>query len=1037
MNETLDSADRQLPTGTVTFLFTDIEGSTNLAQNYPEAINSLLERHNAILRQAIEAHKGYVFRITGDAFASAFHTSRDAVTAALEAQRRFLHEAWHPTPIKVRMGIHTGAAQAGALMELGDGYGGYLTLTRVQRVMSAAHGGQVLLSSASAELARGQLPDEVTLRDMGEHRLKGLVNPERLWQVVVPDLVSEFPPLLSFNAIPNNLPAQPTALIGREAELGEIVKRLSSAEVRLLTLAGPGGIGKTRTSLQAAAELIDGFADGVYFVDLATIRDPESVPSAIAQILGLRMTSDRPLLDELKGQLREKTMLLLLDNFEQVTGAAAKVAELLRDCPRLKLLLTSREALHVRGEVIFPLSPLALPEADLKKLSLEQLTRYEAVRLFIERAQAVKPDFNVTDEDARVVAEICARVDGLPLAIELAAAWIRLFSPQALLDRLGNRLKLLRGGARDLPARQQTLRDAIDWSYELLDASEQRLFELLSVFSRGCTFEAVEAMASGIEHLNGRGVDIFDGLASLVDKSLIRQVDQKTGESRLVMLETIREYAGERLDDDPAFHAAAQRVHATYFAEFTQRQWERLTGSDRETALEELGADLENVRAAWRFWAENKDLEQLGKFIDSLWLLFDVRGWYHATVDLTTDLLDVLSAVPSTPELAQQEIVLRTSLARALLATKGFTPEVEAAYTRALELSQAAGEVSQLFPVLRGLFSFYTFRGEFEKGLPLGEQILDLAERYDDGNMRVEGHFVLGACHAFSGNVQLGLEHLEKGIAHIDPERRRSSRFRLGNYPGVTCYTTSALILWGLGYPDRALKLVNEAMDLVKKINHPYSLAYALFHTGFIHFWRREVELSLGCAQAVLEVAEKHKFQIWYAVGACLQGAGIASLGRVEEGLAQIQLGMGIYQGLKSPPIFWPLLRSLQAGVCGLVGRPEQGVALLDEAIAIPGLGYGRVLMVEFYRIKGDLLRALSPENPAEAALWYQRALETAREQGALMLELRAAMSLVRLRRDQGDAEQSRRLLSDVYARFTEGFTTVDLMEARDLLRQD
>jgi predicted ATPase len=935
------------------------------------------------------------------------------------------------------MGIHTGAAQAGALKDLAGGYDGYLTLTRVQRVMSAAHGGQILLSSASAELVRGQLPNDVTLRDMGEHRLKGLVNPEHLWQLDVPDLLSEFPPLRSFNAIHNNLPAQPTAFIGREAELGEILKRLNSEGVHLLTLTGPGGIGKTRMALQAAAELIERFEDGIYFVDLAPIRDPESVPTAIAQTLGLRETSDRALLDELKGQLRAKKMLLLLDNFEQVTGAASKVVDLLRDCPQLKLLVTSREALHVRGEYVFPIPPLSLPKVDLKPPIIEQLTQYEAVRLFIERAQAVKPDFLVTNENAPAVAEICWRLDGLPLAIELAVARIRLFSPQALLERLGSRLKLLRGGARDLPVRQQTLRDTIDWSYELLNTGEQRLFELLSVFPGGCTVETVEAVASEIERLNDTGVDILDGLASLVEKSLIRQVDLETGESRLLMLETIREYAAEGLEEDPEFSAAARRMHATYFADLTQRQWERMIGNEREKALAELVSNIENVRTAWDYWVEERDLEKLGKFVDSLWLLYDTRGWYHATVNLTNDLLNVLSSTPSTPELAQEEIVLRTSLARALLAIKGYTPEVEEAYTRALELSQTAGEISQLFPVLRGLFSFYTFRGEFDKGVPIGEQILKLAERYDDANMRVEGHFVLGASHAFTGNINLGLEHLEKGISYIDPERHSSSRFRLGNYPGVACFIASALILWGVGYPDRALKRANEAVDLVKKINHPYSLAYALFHTGLLHFWRREVELSLACAQAVLDVAEKHELQIWYAVGICLHGAGIASLGRTEEGLAQIQLGMDLYQGLKSPPIFWPLLRSLQAGVYGLAGKPEQGLALLEELVSFPSQGYGRVMMVEFLRLKGDLLLALSPDNLSEAELQYLRALEIAQEQGASMLELRATISLSRLWRDQGKAEQGRRMLSGAYERFTEGFTTADLMEAKDLLRQN
>ena len=1030
MNTSFNPPDRRLPTGTVTFLFTDIEGSTVLVQDYPDEMGALLERHNAILRQSIEAHSGYIFRITGDAFAAAFHTGKDAVNAASEAQRKLQQEAWHPTPVKVRMGIHTGAAQAEALNDLGDGYDGYLTLTRVQRVMSAAHGGQVLLSSASAELVRGQLPNDLTLRDMGEHRLKGLVNPERLWQLVAPDLLSEFPPLQSLNAIPTNLPAQPTTLIGREVELDDIMKRLASEAVRLLTLTGPGGIGKTRIGLQAAAELIDNFKDGVYFVDLAPIKNPESVPAAIAQTLGLRETSDRSLLDELKGQLRAKKMLLLLDNFEQVTAAAPTVVELLRDCPGLKLLVTSREALHLRGEYVFPVHPLALPRTDLKQPSIEQLIQYEAVRLFIERVHAVKPDFKVTNENAQTVAEICWRLDGLPLAIELAAARIKLFSPQALLEHLGSRLKLLRGGARDLPARQQTLRDAIDWSYDLLETGENRLFELLSVFPGGCSFEAIEAAASGIERLDETGVDILDGLGSLVDKSLIRQADQESGEPRLLMLETIREYATERLEEDLEFHAAAHQAHAAYFADFAQRQWVRLTGSDMEAALDELSTDLENVRSAWQYWVEKKDLEQLGKFVDSLWLLYDARGWYHATVDLTTDLLDVLSSTPSTPELAQQEIVLRTSLARALLATKGYTPEVEEAYTRALELSQEVGDFSQLFPVLRGLYSFYTLQGKFEKVGTIGEQILDLAERNDDANMRVEGYLILGTSHAFMGNVSLGLEYLEKGISFIDPNRHQSSRFRLGNYPGVSCYTAAAMILWGLGYPDRALQRANNAVELAYKVNHPYSMAYALFHTGFLRFWRREVEESLSSARALLDVAEVHKFQIWHAVGTCLHGAGIASLGQTEEGLAQIQLGMDLYQGLKSPPIFWPLLRSMQAGVCGLAGKPEQGLAFLDEALAVHSLGYGKVLQVEFYRLKGDLLLALSPPNHSEAELWYRRALESAQEQGASMLELRAAIGLSRLWRNQ----VGRQLLSEAYAKFTEGFTTPDLMEAREIL---
>jgi predicted ATPase len=536
--------------------------------------------------------------------------------------------------------------------------------------------------------------------------------------------------------------------------------------------------------------------------------------------------------------------------------------------------------------------------------------------------------------------------------------------------------------------------------------------------------------------LDDLSVDTLDGLASLVDKNLIRQVDPAHGEPRLVMLETIREYAIERLEMNPALHATAHKAHAVYFAEFTRRQWERLTGHEREAALEELSLDIENARTAWRYWVGERDLEQLGKFVDSLWLLYDVRGWYRATVDLTTDLLNVLSSIPSTPELAQQEIVLHTSLARALLATKGYTPEVEEAYSRALELSQAAGENAQLFPVLRGLYSFYTFRGEFEKALPIGDQILDLAERNDDANMRIDGHFVLGSCHAFTGNIPLGLEHLDKGIALIDPSRPLSSRFRIGNYPGIPCYTTSALILWGLGYPDQALQRAYAAVELAKKVNHPYSLAYALFHTCFLQLWRREVELSLDSAQAVLEVAEKHEFQIWKAVGTCLRGVGIAGMGRVEEGLAQIQNGMDIYQELKSPPIFWPLLRSFQAEVCGLAGKPEQGLALLDDTPTPPIIGYGSMLLVGIMQIKGDLLLAHTPEKPEEAESWYLRALEIAQGQRATMLELRVALSLTRLWWNTDKVESGKQMLNEVYGKFTEGFTTADLLEARELLNR-
>jgi predicted ATPase/class 3 adenylate cyclase len=648
-----------LPSGTVTFLFTDIESSTKLWEQYPEAMKAALARHDAILHEVVEAHHGRIIKTRGDGIHAAFDTAASGVAAALAAQRALFAEKWEgikPQVVRVRMGLHTCEAEARA----GDYYGP--ALNRAARLMSICYGGQTLLSTTTADLVRDQLPVDASLRDLGEHRLKDLVRSERVYQLIHSDLPADFPPLKSLNAFPNNLPVQPTPFIGRQAEVKAGKDLLMRENVHLVTLTGPGGTGKTRLALQAAADLINRFEDGVFFVDLAPIREPESVLAGIARTVGLRETGDRPLLDKLKGQLRAQMMLLLLDNFEQVTAAAPKVGELLRDCPQLKLLVTSREVLHVRGEHVFPVPPLALPRADFKALSVEQLTQCEAIRLFIERAQAVKPDFELKNENASAVAEICLRLDGLPLAIELATARISLFSPQALLERLKSRLKMLRGGARDLPVRQQTLRDTIDWSYELLDSGEQRLFALLSVFP-SCTFEAVEVVASGIKRLDETGVDILDGLASLVDKSLIRRADQGTGEPRLRMLETIREYAAERLEEDPEFGAAARRAHATYYADFTRRQWERLTGHGREAALAEMECDIENVQAAWRYWVAEGNLEQLRKLADCLWLLYDARGWYHAMVDSTGDLLKVLASTPSTPERAQQEIMLRISLA--------------------------------------------------------------------------------------------------------------------------------------------------------------------------------------------------------------------------------------------------------------------------------------------------------------------------------------------------------------------------------------
>jgi predicted ATPase len=815
--------------------------------------------------------------------------------------------------------------------------------------------------------------------------------------------------------------------------LKEVRQLLEGKSVRLLTLTGPGGIGKTRLAIQAATDQTDGFEDGVFFIDLATIRDSGSVLPAIARAIGLSDTGDEALLDELSGRLRAQHVLLLLDNFEQVTAAAPMAARLFHNCPRLKLLVTSREALHVSGEHLFAVPPLSLPGAARRPQSAEQLGRYEAIQLFVERAQAVKPDFRLTDDNAAAVADICQRLDGLPLAIELATARINLFSPEALRNRLGSRLQLLRSGARDVPARQQTLRATIEWSYQLLEPGEQRLFELLSAFS-GATFEAVEAVASGTDGILGTDIDTLDGLASLVDKSLIRQADPGDGEPRLMMLETIREYASERLVDRPELASATRRAHAVYFADFARRQWEHMTGQRRDVALAAMGADIENLRLAWRYWVGERDLEQLNRLVDSLWLVYEARGWYQATIELTNELLAVLSSMPPTPERAMQAVTLRTSLARALMAIHGYTREVEEAYDRALELFQGDRELPQLFPVLRGLASFYNYRAEFDKGAEVGREILRLADLQDDPSMRVDGHLVLGSSLALQKDLHRGLEHLDKAIASSESQGHRSRRFRLGNNPAVACLTTSAFTLWMLGFPDRALERAERAVTLATELEHPFTLAYALFHTGFLHLWRREPELVRDRAVGVVDVADEHDLQIWRALGTLLLGAAKTGLGRSDEGLAEIRDGIALYEGLRTPPVFWPLLLFVRAGACARSGRPAEGLGLIEEAIEIAGQGSGLTLLVEFYVLRGDLLLLLPEPNRPAAEGWFRRAFDVARELDARLPQLRAAMGLCRSQRESGGTDRARELLSGVYATFTEGFTTPDLIDARNLL---
>jgi predicted ATPase/class 3 adenylate cyclase len=598
-----------LPTGTVTFLFTDIEGSTRLVQALGPRYGVVLDDHSRILRDAIAEAGGTEVGTEGDSFFAVFTSASAGVAAAIAAQHRLAAQGWpDDVEVRVRMGLHTGEGIRG-----GDSYMG-LDVHRAARIAAAGHGGQVLISEATRSLIT-RLPD-ATFRDLGGHRLKDLANPEHLFQVEIAGLPTEFPVLRSLDARPNNLPLQLTSFIGREAEIaavGDLIER-----ARLVTLTGPGGTGKTRLSLQVAAERLTRYADGAFFVELAPVTDSSLVPSAIASAIDVREAPDRALIDAIKETLRDRELLLVLDNFEQVTDAAPQVTELLSAAPRLRILVTSRGALHVHGEHEYAVQPLSIPDpAHLP--AAEAISQFEGVALFVERAMAVRSGFRVTNQSAPAIAEIVARLDGLPLAIELAAAKAKLFGPEAILGRLGSRLAFLGGGARDLPARQQTLRNAIDWSYSLLPEGEQRLLQRVAVFVGGCSLDAVEAVCRPGE----LGLDTLGGIEALVDQSLIRRDEAAHGEPRFMMLETIREYAGERLAENAQATDVRER-HADHYTAVAEAAEPELTRSPE--VIDRVGHDHDNFRAALR-WAIETDAGELGLRLGfALWRFWQQRG---------------------------------------------------------------------------------------------------------------------------------------------------------------------------------------------------------------------------------------------------------------------------------------------------------------------------------------------------------------------------------------------------------------------------
>jgi predicted ATPase/class 3 adenylate cyclase len=827
--------------GTITLLFTDVEGSTRLLQRFGDQSVRMLEEHKSILRATIEEFGGREVDTAGDGFFIVFDVARDGVMAAVEAQRRlFAHEWSTGEPVRVRMGLHTGEPIITGRQYLG------LDVHRAARICAAGHGGQILISASTCQLVMNELSAEVGLRDLGEHRLKDIQHPEKLFQVMGAGMPADFPPLRSYGPYHSNLPVQSTKLIGRESEMETLRRLLLDDGARLVTLTGPGGTGKTRLALQAAGSVLDAFNDGISLVQLAATAEAGLVASAIAQALGVHPNADQSALTAVVGHLKSRQLLLVLDNFEHVLGAADVVAGVLTGCPRVKVLATSRIPLNLMLEQEFPVPPLSAPDPRRERSS-ERLLRYPAIELFAQRAAAVNPSFVLDYDGAAAVAEICFRLDGLPLAIELAAARVKIFTPKALLARLDHRLELLSGGTRDMPARHRTLRQAIGWSYDLLETDEQALFRRLAVFSGGCALDASEVVGEAAGPLS---ISLIDGVSALVDKSLLRQEAMADGEPRFLMLETIREFALERLVASGE-EAITREAHADFFIALAERAEPELTGPMVMTWIEQLEREHDNTRAAFH-WAERTQHAARGlRLGGALWRYWVIRG--HMT---------------------EGRARLRTMLA----------------------IASADAPLGLRYKVLSGAATMAHEQSDVSQSLRLLEEALQVArtlgDRHDEGRVLTNlgwVRFTAGDHDAARTLSHQGLAiHRElgdtRGIAlalnnlgwitcnesDFEEAKRLHSesltlRHRIGDARGIAfAQTNLARATFKLGEYAAAERLLNEAIRTLRALGDQQLLSWALINLGESKLTQRLIDEAMRVLQEATELSQEigHAYDI-------------------------------------------------------------------------------------------------------------------------------------------------------------------------------